>query len=324
MRRGRVVMLVLVGALALASGASAQVLRVGTYHGVRGQFSSIQAAVNAAKPDDWILVGPGDYKTRSSRRPKGRSDLPAGVLMTTPDVYLRGMNRNTVIVDGTKPGSPKCSAQPADQNFGPSSAKGRLGLNGIMVWKAADVWVQNLTACNFLGGSGGDGQTGNEIWWNGGSDSAKVGGHGYYGSYLTTTSTFFRGETTAAEYGIFSSNWSGGTWDQTYASNFNDSGLYIGACQQVCDQVIDHAHAEYNALGYSGTRSSTRTRTGSTPTLRTATNPHPRTAPVRTTASARSRTRTPAGCSCTTTCTTTTTRTSPRPETRRRARWVRA
>jgi len=255
MRRGRVVMLVLVGALALASGASAQVLRVGTYHGVRGQFSSIQAAVNAAKPDDWILVGPGDYKTRSSRRPKGRSDLPAGVLMTTPDVYLRGMNRNTVIVDGTKPGSPKCSAQPADQNFGPSSAKGRLGLNGIMVWKAADVWVQNLTACNFLGGSGGDGQTGNEIWWNGGSDSAKVGGHGYYGSYLTTTSTFFRGETTAAEYGIFSSNWSGGTWDQTYASNFNDSGLYIGACQQVCDQVIDHAHAEYNALGYSGSNS---------------------------------------------------------------------
>ncbi len=34
-----------------------------------------------------------------------------------------------------------------------------------MVWKADNVWVQNLTACNFLDGSG---DTGNEIWWNGG------------------------------------------------------------------------------------------------------------------------------------------------------------
>ena len=124
-----------------------------------------------------------------------------------------------------------------------------------MVWKAADVWVQNLTACNFLGGSGGDGETGNEIWWNGGADSGQVGGQGYLGSYLNATSTFYSDETTAAQYGIFSSNWSGGTWDQTYASNFNDSGYYIGACQQICDQTIDHAWSEYNALGYSGTNS---------------------------------------------------------------------
>ena len=100
-----------------------------------------------------------------------------------------------------------------------------------MVWKANDVWVQNLTACNFLHGKG---DTGNEIWWNGGDGTVKggIGGHGYLGSYLTATSTFFKTEETAAQYGIFSSNWNGGTWDQTYASNFNDSGYYIGACQQ--------------------------------------------------------------------------------------------
>ena len=40
-------------------------LRVGTYHGIRGQYRSIQAAVNAARPGDWILVGPGDYKTQA-------------------------------------------------------------------------------------------------------------------------------------------------------------------------------------------------------------------------------------------------------------------
>ncbi len=252
MRRVVAVLLALSGVLALASSAGAKVLRVGSYHGIRGQYSSIQAAVDAAKPGDWILVGPGDYKTRSSRRPAGRPDLPAGVLMTARDVYLRGMNRNTVVVDGTKPGSPKCSSKKSAQNFGPSSSKGPLGLNGIMVWKAANAWVENLTVCNFLGGSG---DVGNGIWWNGGDRSGTVGGHGYYGSYLTATNTFFNGERTAATYGIFSSNWSGGAWYHTYASNFNDSGYYIGACQQICDQTISDAWAQYNALGYSGSNS---------------------------------------------------------------------
>ncbi|HEY4825531.1 MAG TPA: hypothetical protein VIH85_02135 [Solirubrobacteraceae bacterium] len=235
--------------------ASARVLLVGKYKGITGQYGSIQAAVNAARPGDWILIGPGDYKTSSSYHPKGDADAPAGILITKPRLHLRGMNRNTVIVDGTKPGSSACSTAKAAQNFGPKDRKGSLGLNGIMIWKADNVWVQNVTVCNFLGGAGGDGDTGNEIWWNGGADSGKVGGWGYYGSYMTATSRFFENEKTAAEYGIFSSNWSGGTWDQSYASNFNDSGYYIGACQQICDQTIDHARGEYNALGYSGSNS---------------------------------------------------------------------
>ena len=93
------------GLLALASAAGARVLRVGTYRGIPGQYRTIQAAVNAAKPGDWVLVAPGDYKTKSFRAPAGNSDHPAGVLITTPRLHLRGMNRNTVIVDGTKVGS---------------------------------------------------------------------------------------------------------------------------------------------------------------------------------------------------------------------------
>jgi hypothetical protein len=81
-----------------------------------------------------------------------------------------------VIIDGTKSGSPACSARKAAQNFGPSSGKGPLGLNGIMIWKADDVWVQNVTVCNFLAGAGGDGGTGNEIWWNGGDGSGVADG----------------------------------------------------------------------------------------------------------------------------------------------------
>lgn len=261
-----------IGALLLVGGAAAsttapQVLRVGTYHGIRGQYRSIQAAVNAARPGDWILIAPGDYKTTTSHHPKGEVEMPAGVLITKSRVHLRGMNRDKAIVDGTKPGSGKCSAKNSAQNFGPKLGKKKspAGLNGIMVWKADNVSVENLTACNFLGGSGGDGQTGNEIWWNGGANSGKVGGWGYKGTYLTATSTFYqgkktsqKGETTAAEYGIFSSNWSGGTWNTTYTSNFNDSGLYIGACRQICDQTVDHAWSEFNALGYSGSNSGGR------------------------------------------------------------------
>ena len=245
------VVLVALAAVGSASAAGARVLLVGTYKGIRGEYESIQAAVDAARPGDWILVGPGDYKTTSSRAPAGRSDTPAGVLITTPRVYLRGMNRKTVIVDGTKSG-PACSRAKRDQNFGPHGKGGARGRNGIMVWKAADVWVQNLTACNFLSGKG---DAGNEIWWNGGDGSGKIGGHGYYGSYLSTTSTFYKPNDTPAQYGIFSSNWTGGTWSKTYASNFSDAGYYIGACRQLCDQTINRAHAEFNAVGYSGTNS---------------------------------------------------------------------
>jgi len=254
------------------AAAAPRVLLVGSFHGVHGQYSSIQAAVNAARPGDWILIGPGDYHESHDMSSTGStpSDAAAsqgdfgGVLVTTPALHLRGMNRATVIVDGTKSGAPgACSADPQWQNFGALAPAGSpIGRNGIVVWKADNVSVQNLTACNFLAGTGA---SGNEIWWNGGADSGKVGLQGYSGSYLTATSTYFGADgvvatapATAAQYGIFASNAARGSWDRIYASNFDDSGAYIGACSQICDAVIDHAWFEYNALGYSGTNSGGR------------------------------------------------------------------
>jgi hypothetical protein len=250
MRRSSMLVLATVIAAIAVPTASAKVLRVGTYKGIKGQFKTIQAAVNAAKPHDWILVGPGDYKTKTGTKVKGEPALAGGVVITKAGIYLRGMDRNKVIVDGTKSG-PACSRKASDQNLGPKGLGSRLGLNGILVFNAPDVWVQNLTACNFLGGAG---ESGNQIWWD-----AKEGtiAHGMFGSYLNATSTYFDPKNThlAATYGIFSSRWSGGEWDNTYASNFNDSGYYIGACKQICNQTIDHGWGEYSALGYSGSNS---------------------------------------------------------------------
>jgi len=272
-RRGAVVALVagLCAAASLAgatlSGASAgragsttsppRVLLVGTFHGVKGQFSTIQAAVDAARPGDFILVAPGDYHETADMKklPKEWHEGGfGGVLITTPGITLRGMSRSGVVVDGTKPGYGRCSAKKKAQNLGRKGPNGkRLGRNGIVVFKADNVTVDNLTVCNFLSGAG---DAGNEIWWDGGDNSAKIGEHGYWGDYLTATSTYYGGEASAAAYGIFSSNSAGpGVWDQVYASNFNDSGMYVGACQQVCGMTITHAWMEYNALGYSGTNS---------------------------------------------------------------------
>ncbi|HXA27584.1 MAG TPA: hypothetical protein VN193_02455 [Candidatus Angelobacter sp.] len=240
-----------------AAASSPHVLRVGTVNGVKGPYASIQAAVNDARPGDWVLVGPGDYHEQGVPG----SEHQAGVLITTPGVHLRGMNRNTVVVDGTKPGSPQCDAAPSSQNLGlPDGSGGTLGRNGVEVWEADGVSVENLLVCNFLSGSGGG--NGNQIWWNGGDGTGTINLHALRGDYITASSSYDYGTDPAnhasstvpmGQYGIFTSNEGGpGVIDHSYASNMGDSDYYIGACQD-CNVDLNHAHAENSALGFSGT-----------------------------------------------------------------------
>ena len=75
-----------------------------------GSTRSIQAAVNAAQPGDGILVAPGDYHENDDAHVTSASQLSTGdhggVVVHTSNLTIRGMNRDTVIVDGTKAGAP--------------------------------------------------------------------------------------------------------------------------------------------------------------------------------------------------------------------------
>ena len=235
-------------ALGAAHGThEVRVLHVGKWKNHHGEFQTIQAAVDAARPGDWILIGPGDYHEQGGPN--------AGVLVTTPNLHLRGMDRNRVVIDGTRPGASTCSKKSSDQDLGP----GGTGRNGIQVEKTDGVVIQNLTACNFIGGT--DGENGNQIWWNGGDGSGVIGMGSYSGSHLTASDTWFDGSVpNTAQYGIFASNASGpGLIEWSYASNMGDSAFYVGACTD-CDATLRHVHAQNSALGYSGTNAGGRLR----------------------------------------------------------------
>ena len=240
------------------SASTGKVLTVGTFHGIKGDYTTIESAVKAAKPGDWVLVAPGVYHEQADLNAKKLENTDeggmGGVLITQDNLHLRGMDRTGVVVDGTKAGAPTCSNAESDQLYGAKGSDGKpVGRNGIVAWMADNVSIENLTVCNYLAGTG---ESGNEIWWNGGATSGQIGLKGYHGAYLTATSTFYGGESSAATYGEFSSNAAGpATWSNIYGSNFNDAGMYVGACKRECDITIDKAWMEYSALGYSGTNS---------------------------------------------------------------------
>ena len=182
-------------------------------------YTTIQEAVNhsRAKKGDWVLIEPGTY------------DEEVLVTSAQSGIHIRGMNRNTVILDGQHKPKPE-------------------GSNGILIEKANNVWVENLTVENFERAEP-DGPNGNGIWWSGGEESKKQTVHGWWGSYLTAFDTGLSGG-----YGIFTGNEHEGSWEHIYASGYNDSGIYIGACWE-CQAKVSDATIEYNAVGYSGSNS---------------------------------------------------------------------
>jgi hypothetical protein len=212
-------------------------------------YRTVQAAVNAASPGDWVLIWPGVYHDKSTQWPT------AGVWVDKPGIHIRGLNRNQVIIDGSN-GSARhpCPSSPKLQ-----TTNGGAGRNGIEVYKASGDTIQNLTVCDYLSGTGG---AGNEIWWNGGDGSGVIGMGAYNGSFLTATSMYGPKNIHSpnlAQYGIFVSNARGpGLIDDSYSSNMADAAYYVGACQQRCNTLLTHDIGTNSALGYSGTNAGGR------------------------------------------------------------------
>jgi hypothetical protein len=190
------------------AAASGRVLRVPDEH------PTIQAAVDAAVPGDLVLIAPGTYAE--------------SVRVTTERIVLRGLDRDTVVLDG---------------GF-------TLG-DGILV--AADgVAVENLTVMNFrqngvlftgvaaatARGSGGYGAV------YGAGDAVL---DGYRVSYVTTANNGL--------YGLYAFASRNGIFEHSYASGHPDSGFYVGQCRP-CNAVLRHLYAEGNAIGYYGTNAS--------------------------------------------------------------------
>jgi len=144
---------------------------------VPADYSTIQEAVDAAVEGDLILIAPGIYHE--------------SVAVETPNLVIRGEDRNTVILDGEH-----------DPTFA----------NGFIVFSNG-VSIENLTA---------RGYESNGVFFTGDYSSDFVL-HGYRANYITAYNN--------GRYGVYAFNAEYGLIENSYASGHPDSGYYIGQCQ---------------------------------------------------------------------------------------------
>jgi len=147
-----------------------------TVRQVPADYGSIQDGVDAAEPGDLVLIGAGVYNE--------------AVVVQTDNIVIRGMDRNTVILDG-------------------ENAEGME--NGVTV-TSDGVAIENLTVRNY---------TRNGLFWTG-DYASDIVVDGYRASYVTVHNI--------GVYGIYAFNSVNGQIDNSYAGASDDSSFYIGQC----------------------------------------------------------------------------------------------
>lgn len=164
--------------------------------------------MNHARPGDLVLISPGTYHE--------------SVTSPVADLDLRGLDRNTVILDG-----------------------GDTLANGITVGADGDV-VENLTVRHYAI----NGVLFTKAAYAG--STARAGApasvlQGYRASYVTTYDNGL--------YGVYAFAARGGQIDHTYASGQPDSGIYIGQCSP-CEALVTASVARGNRVGFEGANAS--------------------------------------------------------------------
>jgi plastocyanin len=130
---------------------------------VPAEYKTIQKAVDAAEAGDVVLVSPGVYREQ--------------VTVTTDDITIRGLERNTTIVDGE-------FKRPM----------------GFLVQDADNVVIENITARY---------ATLNNFYW--------TGADGFRGSFLTSYNSGDYGiYSFGSQHGVFEDSWGSGSRDSGF------------------------------------------------------------------------------------------------------------
>lgn len=184
---------------------------------VPGDADTVQAGIDQLQPGDMLLIGAGVY--------------PESVVVSTPDVTIRGEDRNDVIFDG-----------------------GGTRSQGILVI-ADGVRIQNLTVHSYLYNGVlvtglHDGETGSA---RGFSDYTELDTDRYppIQRYAVEYVTAYNN----GLYGVYAFNAQHGAINNTYTSGSADSGIYVGQCRG-CDAVISDNVSYGNAVGFENANAS--------------------------------------------------------------------
>ncbi|UOQ57582.1 right-handed parallel beta-helix repeat-containing protein [Leucobacter allii] len=194
-----------------AGGAAPRVVEV------PGDADTAQAGADLLRPGDMLLLGPGTYREE--------------LVVATPDVTIRGADRNAVVFDGEGSRS-----------------------QGVLVI-ADGVRVQNLTVHSYLY---------NGVLVTGMHDGAEASAHGVSGYDRLDPEEYPPLQRYAIEhvtaynnglYGLYAFNAQHGRIADSYASGSADSGIYVGQCE-ACDVVVSGNVAEGNAIGFENANAS--------------------------------------------------------------------
>lgn len=158
--------------------------------------------MDAAGPGDLVLIEPGIYHE--------------SVVVQTPEIVIRGVDRNTVILDGE-----------FDDDME----------NGVIV-VADGVAIENLTVRNYRN---------NGLFWTGSYDD-DIFVEGYRASYVTVHSV--------GTYGLYAFNATDGQFDHSYAAGSDSSAFYVGQCDPcnalLYDVVGEYSGLGYSGTNSTG------------------------------------------------------------------------